>query len=213
MEQGRVYLYTLLRDLLLEPMNEDLLIRLLEDSDLQELAQFSEGAKQILESLNEADKSNPSDFLKQANNEYMRLFVGPGHVRVPIWESVYFDKEGLMFGERTLQVRAFYEKHGLEFQFKNQQPEDHLAVELDFMLFLLQQEKESKCNCDLVSSRKEQIEFLKNHISTWYHLFAEKIIKHSNNKLFIGIAYLLVEVILMDIETIIEKEGDFLNDK
>lgn len=211
--QGRVYLYTLLRDLLLEPMDQNLFERLSKDQYLVELSEFSEGAKQIVEFLKEQVDSDRNDRLKQAEEEYMRLFVGPGHVKAPIWESVYFDREGLLFGENTLQVRAFYEKHGLEFQFKNQQPEDHMAVELDFMLFLLQKESESKCNCDLLSVIKEQKEFLQNHILAWYHLFAEKIIKHSHSKLYVGIAYLLVEAVQMDVETLIEKEGELINVK
>ena len=135
--QGREYLYTLLRDLLLEPIDQSLFDRLSKDQYLVELAAFSEGAKSIVEFLQEQADINRNDMLKQTEEEYMRLFVGPGHVKVPIWESVYFDREGLLFGENTLQVRAFYEKHGVEYQFKHQQPEDHMAVELDFMLFLL----------------------------------------------------------------------------
>lgn len=213
MGQGREYLYTLLRDLLLEPIDQSLFDRLSKDQYLVELAAFSEGAKSIVEFLQEQADINRNDMLKQTEEEYMRLFVGPGHVKVPIWESVYFDREGLLFGENTLQVRAFYEKHGVEYQFKHQQPEDHMAVELDFMLFLLKKENESKCNCDLLSAIKEQKEFLQKHILAWCHLFAERIIKYSHSKLYVGVAYLLVEVVQMDVEALIEKEGELINVK
>ncbi len=206
MKQGRLYLYTMLRDLLLEPMSVELYKRLSQDQHLVELAEFSEGARKIVEFLQEQAGNECTEVLKQAEEEYMRLFVGPGHVKAPIWESVYFDREGLMFGENTLQVRAFYQKHGVEFHLKNQQPEDHMAVELDFMLFLLKKESDCKCNCEFLSNIESQKEFLQNHILSWCHLFAERIIKHSESKLYVGIAYLLNEVVHMDIEALLERE-------
>lgn len=41
--------------------------------------------------------------------DYNRLFVGPGHIVVPLWESIYRTKEKLLFGESEITVRRYYQ--------------------------------------------------------------------------------------------------------
>ena len=49
---------------------------------------------------------------------------------------MYRDEEHLLFGQDTLAVREFYKKIGLVFDHKDTEPDDHLALELEFMWVL-----------------------------------------------------------------------------
>ena len=65
--------------------------------------------------------------------DFNRLFVGPGEMRAAPWESVYRSKTKLTFQEPTLAVRALYERFGFESPALHREPDDHLALELDFL--------------------------------------------------------------------------------
>ena len=45
--------------------------------------------------------------------EYRRLFVGPAPKPAPPWGSVYTDRECVVFGEGTLELRAWMRAHGV----------------------------------------------------------------------------------------------------
>ncbi len=68
--------------------------------------------------------------------DYNQLFVGPGPAGAPLWESVYFNDERLLFQEQTAQVRHWYESFGLERMSTAREPEDHLGLELAFLAHL-----------------------------------------------------------------------------
>ena len=70
--------------------------------------------------------------------DYTRLFVGTGKAIVPSWESVYFNKDGMLFQEQTIQVRQWYRRFGLESEKLNTEPDDHIGLELSFLAYLAQ---------------------------------------------------------------------------
>lgn len=63
----------------------------------------------------------PSDVL---GADYHRLFVGPGTMLAPPWESVHPSDEGLTFQDETLQVRQAYAEFGLTAPAVNREPDD-----------------------------------------------------------------------------------------
>jgi TorA maturation chaperone TorD len=64
--------------------------------------------------------------------DYQRLFVGPGPMLAPPYESVYLGRDRLLFEEPTRQVRAAYARFGLVAPNLNAEPDDHLGLEFDF---------------------------------------------------------------------------------
>ena len=54
-----------------------------------------------------------ADATENLAREYRRLFVGPAHKAAPPWGSVYTDRECVMFGESTLELRRWMREHGL----------------------------------------------------------------------------------------------------
>ncbi len=68
--------------------------------------------------------------------DYAHLFLGPGALLAPPWESVYFNDERLVFQVQTSQVRAWYRRFGLEAANDGREPEDHIGLELAFVAHL-----------------------------------------------------------------------------
>jgi TorA maturation chaperone TorD len=52
--------------------------------------------------------------IDNVRTDYSRLFIGPGKVITPPWESVYFSVERLTFQRETLQVREWYRRFGFQ---------------------------------------------------------------------------------------------------
>lgn len=75
--------------------------------------------------------------LQAVADDHFRLFRGPGERLAVPWASVYLSEERLMFGEETLAVREAYARHGLAVPHLNQEPDDHIALELEFLATLL----------------------------------------------------------------------------
>lgn len=68
--------------------------------------------------------------------EYTRLFTAPGDLPISPWESVYFSEERMLFDERTLEVRRWYRRFGLEPIDVRRKPDDHIGLEITFMAHL-----------------------------------------------------------------------------
>lgn len=65
-------------------------------------------------------------------DDYNALFVIPDSA-VPVWESVWTTKERLLFGDPTFAVREAYARYGVVAPKLNNEPDDHIGLELDFM--------------------------------------------------------------------------------
>lgn len=65
--------------------------------------------------------------------DYARLFFGPGPMIAPPYESVHRSEEHLVFDLETMQVRAEYSRFGLAAPRPNQEPDDHIGLELGFL--------------------------------------------------------------------------------
>lgn len=68
---------------------------------------------------------------------HQRMMSGPGPVDPSPWESVHRSREGLVFDEETRQVRAAYREFGLQSKLLMKVPEDHVAIEAEFLAYLL----------------------------------------------------------------------------
>ena len=69
--------------------------------------------------------------------DHLALFSGPQPAAAP-WESVWREKDRLLFGSRTQEVRDCYREWGIAAERDGHEPEDNLGLELAFILFLVQ---------------------------------------------------------------------------
>ena len=93
------------------------------------LAALQAGALQALGS------PNGSDALTW---EFRRLFVGPGPKAAPPWGSVYTDKECVVFGQATLELRSWMRSEGIARLGSTAEPEDHIGLMLSLMAWIAQ---------------------------------------------------------------------------
>ena len=73
---------------------------------------------------------------KEVASDYNTLFVGPERTKAAPYESVHLSEEKLIFEQQTFAVRAAYAEFGLAAPKLNQEPDDHIGLELGFLAML-----------------------------------------------------------------------------
>lgn len=110
--------------------------------------------------------------------EYRRQFVGPAARPAPPWGSVYTDRDGVIFGESTLALRAWMRERGIERTADERTPEDHIGLMLAMMAFLAQERPE------LLD------EYLAEHFLTWAPHYLEALEEATTHPFYEGLARL-----------------------
>lgn len=110
--------------------------------------------------------------------EYRRLFIGPGAKPAPPWGSVYTDRECVVFGDTTLELRAWMREHGVARIVDERTPEDHIGLLLALMAWLAQYQPE---NLE---------EFLRLHLLTWAGHFLDELAEAAEHPFYKGLARL-----------------------
>ena len=116
------------------------------------------------------------------SSEYTKLFVGPGKLAAPLWESVYACGEDLVFQQSTLDVRNAYRQAGFAAAGYPRIPDDHIATEFAFLAALCNQTSKSIQEDDWQAARVSlgrQALFLSQHIGTWIGEFARRVANNS----------------------------------
>jgi TorA maturation chaperone TorD len=130
--------------------------------------------------------------------DYTRLFIGPDKVLAPPWESVHFGDDRLIFQQRTLEVRAWYQRFGLEAERIYQEPDDHIGLELLFLSHLATlgiQALNEQDNARFEVLLNAQREFFKKHIEIWASIWCNLVKKHAQTDFYKGLAHLTLAAI------------------
>ena len=134
-----------------------------------------------------------ADEISGLSTDFHRLFIGPGRLLAPPWESVYLSPDHLLFEAQTRAVRTWYGRFGLEAPNLRQEPDDHLGLELAFMLHL------SVLGLHAVEAgdsgrarelRSAQRTFLTDHLLRWAPLCLSRVVEHADTDFYRGVAYL-----------------------
>ncbi|MFK9092947.1 molecular chaperone [Bacillus salipaludis] len=196
---SRKKLYQFLHQIFLPPTNM-LLGEIRNSANFHELEEVHEGGKILCHFFEHLSNEQ----INKENEEYQRLFVGPGPFAAPPWESYYRSKEQLLFQEWMYQIREQYYQFGLQNIKENNEPDDHLLLELEFMIFLTDlslQETKSIRILELISS---QIHFLEKHLTVWIPFFCERVIENTKSYLYLGAAMLLEDFLIQDLTSLVE---------
>ncbi|PLR98833.1 TorD/DmsD family molecular chaperone [Bacillus sp. T33-2] len=199
LNKARLHFYQFLYLLFSGPMNETVLEQLKVNGNLTQLKEINKGGSLISDFIKYASHLD----LQEAKEEFDRLFLGPGSIEAPPWESYYRTKEQILFGETMYLVREKYRRFGLQYRKENKEPDDHLAIELEFMIFLIESALGDNL-VDILDLIDAQLGFLHDHLNCWIPKFCEKICTRSESGLYRGAALLLRDFISFDIELLIE---------
>lgn len=110
--------------------------------------------------------------------EYRRLFVGPAPKPAPPWGSVYTDRECVVFGASTLELRAWMRAHGVERASDDRAPEDHIGLMLALMAYLARNQPD------------DLDEYLRLHLLTWAPHFLDILATAASHPFYQGLAML-----------------------
>lgn len=116
--------------------------------------------------------------------EFNRLFVGPGRLLASPYESSYRNPERSLMQKETLAVRSFYSQAGLQVAHEGRDPDDHLALELEFLCYLLAHGDQEHFP-DLYNR------FVKEHLLPWCPAHCELIHESTNHPICQAMAFLL----------------------
>jgi TorA maturation chaperone TorD len=125
----------------------------------------------------------PSGGTAAAEAEFNRLFVGPGPLPAPPYESVWRSEDRLLMQAATEAVRSVYRQHGV--QNTHPEPDDHLAIELEFYDLLQQRVISGEAQKEHVAA---QMQFLTEHLAAWVPAFAQAVETHTTSPFYRNLA-------------------------
>jgi TorA maturation chaperone TorD len=149
---------------------------------------------EILQAWSQAHAGGISeqDF-REIKMDHTKLFIGLGNLRTAPWESVYFNRERLVFQEQTLQVREWYSRFGLQVEKINKEPDDHIGLEILFIAHLASLALQAIENGDqklVEESLQAQRDFLTEHLLRWGPAWTKLMKQHADTDFYRGIAHL-----------------------
>lgn len=97
-------------------------------------------------------------------------------------ESVWFDEDGLVYQEPMFQVREVYRHYGLQAEDWRRRSEDHIAMQLLFVAYLLESHGESALN--------DVALFLDEHTLRWIGKFTKRVASRCFTKFYAALVAL-----------------------
>jgi putative dimethyl sulfoxide reductase chaperone len=138
--------------------------------------------------------------------DYTRLFIGLNKILATPWESVHLGDDHLVFQKRTLEVRAWYKRFGLESEKIHQEPDDHIGLELMFLSHLSTlgiEAQDHQDNSRFESLLEAQREFIKQHLGVWALTWCGLVEKNARTDFYRGLA-LLTRGVLFEVSEVLE---------
>ena len=165
----------------------------------------------LIQALNELPESDSELYSVLANAveirdvdslriDYSKLFVGPYKLLAPPYGSVYLEGTSAVMGRSTVDVLARYKVEGVAVRLK--EAPDHIAIELEFMFFLISKEIEGLRDSDLGSAeayQKKQKDFLEVHLGKWIPQFTEKVETLAQTQFYTDLARSTRDFVLGDL--------------
>jgi TorA maturation chaperone TorD len=171
-----------------------------------------EGLLKTLKSLHRSKSNLHSDLAGKApalesleglRVDYSKLFVGPYKLLAPPYGSVYLENTTRVMGDSTLDVKNKYAEEGLQVHLK--EAPDHIAIELEFMYFLISKEVEVTLNSDAESTAAyldKQKDFLGTHLSVWVSDLASNITANAETVFYRNLARLTDSFVKEDLKVL-----------
>jgi TorA maturation chaperone TorD len=156
---------------------------------------FISAVKQVCSDANDFSTRMRDAMLEETEEstvvEYSKLFVGPFELLAPPYGSSYLEKGRRVMGDTTIEVLKMYNELGLSINKDFKEMPDHVAVELEFMHYLIEKEiqalERSKFNLALFYVERQEI-FLNKFLLRWVPSFCENINNNTESKFYAALA-------------------------
>jgi TorA maturation chaperone TorD len=175
-------------------------------SESQTGNKLKEGSKLLIEF---AEQSKELKHEKRENlfidlaAEYASLFLNMGPRPVRLVESVYLGKDHLLYEKPYHEIIQAYKSLGYQKDKGFQEPEDHVAVEFDFMAHLCRWTSKTLDDGDIekaIAYLNLQKEFLRDHLNRWVPILCEELERNASLSFYKGVAQITNGFIAMDDE-------------
>ncbi|MDO9566003.1 MAG: molybdopterin-dependent oxidoreductase [Candidatus Desulfaltia sp.] len=155
---------------------------------------FEEAVSQITSFLNAGNKEK---VYKELSYEYADLFLNAGANPVFPYESVHVSKEPVVMQAPVFELRKAFYKAGVHKSEDYKDLDEHIAVEIEFLRYLLDMEMTDKYT-----------EFFKDRFLAWVPSFCEQLENCAQTDFYKGLAKLTRAVIECSMTTLSESAGD-----
>ncbi len=122
---------------------------------------------------------------------YAKLFVGPFSLAAAPYGSVYIDEGRRVMGDSTMDVISWYEREGLTRSGDCKDLPDHIAVELEFMSYLIAKEIAALEAGDTDTAKAyaaKQRSFASELVCPWVPEFCERIRQATENEFYTALS-------------------------
>lgn len=189
--------FNLLRQLLLKEPDINLLrqfakINLADNSD-----EGCIGLELIAKSINK-NKDRLSQWQEELATEFSSLFLGPAEPYAVPFASFYLSENHSLMTNETLNVRKQYLEAGMEVKDLNKIPDDHIAIEFEFVYFLTNEIitlRENGSAAEALKLWRIRQKFLQDHMALWVPALADNISQLGRQDFYKGLALIMKEVI------------------
>lgn len=183
----------LLRLILVSEPNEELLTRLLAIEALEPEDDIDRGLGMICAEVRKNQERLPL-YQEERAVEFAGLFLGPQPPAAVPFASFYLSETRQLMNEITLQVRKYYLDAGMAAKELHRVPDDHIALELEFMAWLADEaamnlEKGDAMKAVKAGTRLEV--FQQEHLTKWAPLFADRLSAGAESDFYRGAALAL----------------------
>jgi TorA maturation chaperone TorD len=208
---GEMLVFGFLGKILYTYPNEDLLISILDEDLFSEIpfGDSQENTKKGLALINNwiHNSEDAAEALRELKIDYTGLFIEITDKDLSPWESVYFSEERSIFHKRTLKIREWYRKFGLQISNLYKEPDDHIGLEFAFISHLaglaIQAHKDGERE-KYQEVVKAQDQFFSEHIFTWVPKWYEQIQEYAKTDFYRGIGF-LVQGVLDEVKSVQNK--------
>lgn len=173
---------------------------LLATTELLPNAESKKAVKELIQFTDTIPSRDLDDLKLKLAADYARLFLSINKVPPHPSESIY--REGTMMQHSRDEVLKTYWSFGVDKKKEFTEPEDHIAVELSFLMHLCQKATEALKNGDVKEARRYiqgQKDFLEMHLVKWVPKLVKDILNTARTPFYKAIAVLTKEYIAMDL--------------
>ena len=150
--------------------------------------------------------SHRDDALLDLARDYARVFIGHGnnaYAAAYPFESVYTSEKRLLMQEARDEILQVYRKGGLKVDASWEDPEDHIALELEYMQVMARRTREALEAGDdgrALELLDEQRAFLLRHLVSWTPLLVKDMERIAQTDFYQGLALLTRGLLAQDRE-------------
>ena len=183
---------------------KDLFLASAQEPDISR-TELADGFKQIADYVSSLQGRDLESVREELAVEYAGLFLGVWKAPAHPSESVY--DRGLLMAEPRDDVLRIYRSMGVDKKKEFTEPEDHIAIELQFMMYLCEKTSAALREASLSDAKRYlevQRDFLDEHLGKWVPKLTADILKSARREFYRAVAKVTKGYIEMDKKVISE---------